>query len=401
MTPSRPDLFPQGMSSTSRSAAPPTQAALPEPDQAARERSGQLLARMAERIEAAGGWMDFAAYMQSALYEPGLGYYDGANRKFGAGGDFVTAPELSPHFARTLARHWAGACADLPAQVLEFGAGTGALAEEFLREVQRLGLPMPDYGILEVSADLRLRQQHRLSGLPVHWLDGLPASFSGLMIANEVLDVLPVRLFVDEHGVQERGVAWEQGRLVLRSRPAPADLSSAVSVLRDRNGPWPPGYGSEWCPLAGAWIHSLAQCLDRGLMLFFDYGFPEHEYYHPQRTMGTVMCHYRQHAHADPLWYPGLNDITAHVDFSACARQALVSGLQVRGYTSQANFLLNAGILDGLHGVSDPATLAGVQRLLLESEMGEIIKVMALSKGIGEAPLAGFTRGDRRHRLFD
>jgi len=386
----------------SASSAPPgrsAQAALPEPDAPARARSRLLQERICQRIAQAGGWLGFADYMQMALYEPGLGYYDAGGSKFGPQGDFVTAPEISPLFAQATAAQLAEAFGQLPAQVLEFGAGTGALAQELITELGRRGCAPQQYFIIEVSADLRARQQQRLAGLPVTWLDRLPQAFEGVVIANEVLDVLPVRLFVQGHdGVYERGVCCDGTGLRLVARPADNALARQVAAIEALVGPLPPGYGSELCPLAAAWIAALAGPLRRALVLLFDYGFPRHEYYHPQRAMGTLMCHYRQRAHADPLWLPGLNDITAHVDFSACAQAAGAAGFEVLGYTSQAHFLMNCGILDLLAGRLDPAQAGAVQRLLSEAEMGELVKVLALGRGL-PASLLGFNRGDRRHRL--
>ncbi len=389
---------------------------LPEPDPESLARSEHLLERIRVRIEEAGGWLPFDAYMQMALYEPGLGYYDAAGRKFGAAGDFVTAPELSPYFARAIATQVIQVFASTPAEVLEFGAGTGVLAQELMRELARRGTPVQRYRIVEISSDLRARQQERLAGLPVEWIGTLPKAFSGVMLANEVLDVLPVRLFVrGADAVLERGVTWDpqRGELVFAGRPADADLSREVAAIEaalsstflpDRQADptamrLPEGYGSEWCPLAAAWIAALGACLERGVALLFDYGFPRREYYHPQRAMGTLMCHYRQRSHADPLWLPGLNDITAHVDFSACADAARNAGLDVLGYTSQARFLMNAGILDRMIADGARAQDAGaVQRLLSEAEMGELVKAFALGRGI-DRPLLGFTNGDRRSRL--
>jgi len=379
-------------------------AGLPPPDPGAQARSDALLARVAHRIAAAGGWLSFADYMQMALYEPGLGYYDACGSKFGAQGDFVTAPEISPLFAQALAAPVARAFGRLPAQVLEFGAGTGALAHDLLHDLARRGCPAEQYWIVEVSADLRARQQERLAGYPVRWLDGLPEAFEGVVIANEVLDVLPVQLFVRGAGaVQERGVTVDGGTLRFAGRQAATELAGTVAAIEATVGLLPPGYGSEVCPLAGAWIAAVAACLRRGLVLLFDYGFPRGEYYHPQRAMGTLMCHYRQHAHAEPLWLPGLNDITAHVDFTACAQSAQGAGLDVLGYTSQAHFLMNCGILDRLvtrpGALPDAAAAGALQRLLSEAEMGELVKVLALGRGL-EGGGWGFDRGDRRHRLW-
>jgi len=372
---------------------------LPEPDAADRSRSRLLQQRICQRIAQAGGWMAFADYMQMALYEPGLGYYDAGGSKFGPQGDFVTAPEISPLFAQAIAEPLAQAFGQVPAQVLEFGAGTGALAQELIADLGRRGCAPRHYFILEVSADLRARQQQRLAGLPVTWLERLPQAFEGVVIANEVLDVLPVRLFVrGRDGVYERGVRCEGERLGLEARAADAGLAQQVTAIEALVGALPEGYGSELCALAPAWIAALAASLQRGLVLLFDYGFPRREYYHPQRAMGTLMCHYRQRSHADPLWLPGLNDITAHVDFSACAQAAGAAGLDVLGYTSQAHFLMNCGILERLASRLEPAQVGAAQRLLSEAEMGELVKVLALGRGLSAQPL-GFTRGDRRHRL--
>lgn len=378
----------------------PRHASLPTPDPQARARSLSLQKHICAQIDANQGFIAFDRYMQLALYTPGLGYYDGANVKFGAEGDFVTAPEISPLFARCLAQQIRQTQDQLPAAVLEFGAGSGALARELIPELLSLGYPLKQYFILDVSNDLRHRQQETLAGLPVTWLDHLPEAFSGVVVANEVLDAMPVRLFVsDETQIIERGVTHQNGQLQLSGRAAPSDLVQAVHDIASQAGPWPAGYGSEWGPQAQAWIRSLAAALGPTLVLLIDYGFPRREYYHAQRAMGTVMCHYRQHAHADPLWWPGLNDITAHVDFSACAQAALGSGFQIAGYTSQAHFLLNCGILQYLADSPQPAVLAGAQKLILESEMGELFKVLALSKDVELEPLKGFLRGDRCHRL--
>lgn len=372
---------------------------LPAAPPEARARSAALVRVIRDRIAAAGGWMPFDEFMQLALYAPGLGYYDAPGHKFGAQGDFVTAPELSPLFARAIGAQVTQAFERLPHAVLEFGAGSGALADALLAELARRGCRDTRYSILEVSADLRERQGQLLAGQPVQWLDRLPEAFEGIVLANEVLDVVPVRLFVRTHaGVEERGVVDDGGKLRIATRPADDSLAQEVAAIEAVTGPLPEGYGSEIGALAAGWIQTLAPCLRRAMVLIFDYGFPRREYYHPQRAMGTLMCHYRQHAHADPLWLPGLNDITAHVDFTACARAAERAGFEVLGYTSQAHFLLNCGILDLLAADPSPARSAAVQRLVSEAEMGELVKVMALGRGVAFAPL-GFVRGDRRNRL--
>ncbi len=362
--------------------------------------SERLRARIAADIEAHGGWIAFDRYMQLALYEPGLGYYAVKPDKIGARGDFVTAPEISPLFARALAAQVAQAFTVLPPRVLEFGAGSGALAEELMAELARLGCPAQRYDIVEVSGDLRSAQQARLADRPVQWLDAPPLQFEGVILANEVLDVMPVRLFVARDGqAGERGVAMLDGQLQLHERPAPPELAAAVAALESELGAFAHGYGSEIGLIARAWTSTLSQWLRRGLVLLIDYGFPRHEYYHPQRAMGTVMCHFRHRAHADPLWLPGLNDITAHVDFSAIADAARQAGLQVLGYTSQARFLINCGILDLLREPASAARAADALRLLSEAEMGELLKVLALGRDLTGA-LRGFQSGDRAQRLL-
>ena len=289
--------------------------------------------------------------------------------------------------------------------VLEFGAGTGALAEGVLRELDALGLDQTQYLILEVSADLRARQAERLAsfGYRVQWLDSLPNAFAGCVLANEVLDAMPVSLFCwSEDGVVlERGVALDaQQGFVWSDRPAPAALAQAVAARM----PALPGYVSEINLQGEAWIAAMGSWLERGAALLVDYGFPRSEFYHPQRAGGTLMCHLRHHAHGDPFTAPGLQDITAHVDFTAMADAALEAGLQVLCYTSQARFLMNAGLMDLLAQL-DPSdaqqyaqAVAPVQKLLSEAEMGELFKVLAVGRGMTE-PLAGFSRGDRLGKL--
>nr|MCU0950229.1 SAM-dependent methyltransferase [Burkholderiaceae bacterium] len=340
-----------------------------------------------------------------ALYAPGLGYYAAGAHKLGdaaAGGDFVTAPELSPLFGQALAAQVAelietGAVAP---NVVEFGAGSGALAHDVLSALDSRGVAVARYAIVEVSADLRERQRARLAAhRNVAWLDAPPADFDGVVIANEVLDVMPVRLFVAAtDGLRERGVAWRDDRLVFDDRPADASLCAQVQAIERETGALPPGYGSEVSAVVSAWSADLSRWLARGVALLIDYGFPRREYYHPQRLMGTLMCHYRHHAHADPLWLPGLNDITAHVDFTAVADAAHGAGLDVIGYTTQAHFLLNCGLLDLVQRAPLPRRANEAQRLVSEAEMGEVFKVLAVGRGV-EVPLMGFARGDRVERL--
>ncbi|VCU68062.1 hypothetical protein PIGHUM_00109 [Pigmentiphaga humi] len=382
---------------------------LPELDPLARAHADRVADHLAAQIRAAGGWLPFDRWMEQALYAPGLGYYAAGSAKLAEGGrapsgDFVTAPELTPLFARTLARQAAQvlqACGG--AEVLEFGAGTGALADGLLAELDELGLRVR-YRIVEVSADLRERQRARLApyGDRVEWLDALPVSFTGCVVANEVLDAMPVRLFRwGEASLLERGVALgEGGQFVWQDRAAPADLARLVAARM----PPLPGYVSEVNQQGEAFVRGMGTWLKAGAALLIDYGFARAEYYHPQRAEGTLMCHLRHVAHADPFVAVGVQDITAHVDFTAMAEAAVEGGLEVLGYASQANFLMNAGLMDLLARM-DPAdaaayaqAVAPVQKLLSPAEMGELFKVLAVGRGVDE-PLIGFARGDRSHTL--
>ena len=349
---------------------------------------GALQSRIEAAIRAGGGWIAFERYMQIALHEPGLGYYAGGACKFGAGGDFVTAPELGALFGRTLARQLNA----LAGPILELGAGSGALAAVLLGE-----RPGPYY-ILETSAELRARQKDRL-GSAVIFLERLPERFSGIVIANEVVDAMPVHAVAwTDQGIMERGVALEEG-LRWRSRPARGALLEAARRLQVT-----PPYESEINLLASAWLRSLAAALEQGLILIIDYGFPRQEYYHPQRAAGTLMCHHRHQAHADPFSRPGDEDLTAHVDFSALAEAGVAAGLELLGYTSQAQFLVNCGITEVLDEANVESALhyaplaAQAQKLLSPAEMGELFKVLALGRGVPR-PLLGFARGDRSHTL--
>lgn len=379
---------------------------LPIPGAEALSHSQSLVAHIREEIARSGGWIDFACYMQLALYAPGLGYYSGGAQKFGAAGDFVTAPEISPLFAQCLARQAAQVVELTAGDILELGAGTGRLAAELLLELQRLEQLPQRYLILEVSAHLRAVQQQTLSqALPpslfakVEWLDRLPPAFSGLVLGNEVLDALPVHIVGKRGSWFERGVAWRDEALVWADRDdMAAELEATVAAW-----PLPDTYLTEVCPSAVALLSSFADMLQSGLILFMDYGFPRREYYHPQRDHGTLMCHYRHHAHGDPFLYPGLQDITAHVDFTAVAEAGVANGLRLAGYTTQAQFLINCGITDLLSRVSADTTTylqlaSQAQKLLSPAEMGELFKVLAMSKAC-DAPLAGFARGDKAHTL--
>lgn len=386
---------------------------LPPPGAEAQEHSARLQEHIRAAIAAHGGALPFARFMELALYAPGLGYYSAGSRKFGAAGDFVTAPEVSSLFGRCLAR----TCREVLEQtgggdILEFGAGSGALAADLLLELDALGSLPGRYRILEVSAELRERQRDTLArccpGLlnRIEWLDALPQTMGGVVLANEVLDALPVERFRrTADGVEQACVVTAEDGFGWHWRPAPAELAAAVAALEDDLGaPLPAGYTSELCPLLGPWMASLGDVLHGGLALLIDYGYPRREYYHPQRSAGTLMCHYRHRAHDDPLALAGLQDITAHVDFSAAASAAVGSGLELAGFTSQAQFLMGSGLVEILQG-SDPndtrahLELARQAKLLtLPGEMGERFKVMGLARALAQ-PLAGFSGPDLRGRL--
>lgn len=381
---------------------------LPAPDAEAIAHSEMLAQRIKKEIAGNQGWIDFARYMQLALYAPALGYYSGGAKKFGKGGDFVTAPEISPLFAQCLARQAAQVLEATSGDLLELGAGTGSLAAELLLELERLQQLPERYLILEVSAYLREVQQQTLAARlspellsGVQWLDALPENFSGMILANEVLDALPVHVVkTSAGGPLELGVAASEQGFVWSERPlVNEELQAMLAAIE-----LPHDYVTELCPAASGLVSSLAQMLGSGVMLFIDYGFPRREYYHPQRNQGTLMCHYRHYAHDDPFLHPGLQDITAHVDFSAVAQTALANGLEFKGYCGQAQFLINCGITELLSRVSpqDMASYAPLaaqaQKLLSPAEMGELFKVIALGKGC-ECSLLGFVQGDRSHAL--
>lgn len=377
---------------------------LPQPDSDAIEQSQRLLGQIRDEITRTG-WMPFSRYMECALYAPGLGYYSGALQKFGDDGDFVTAPELTPLFGRSLARQLAELMALSAPHLIEAGAGSGRLAADLLAELDCLGAAPQSYRILELSADLRARQQALIAAeLPhlsarVSWLDSLPDAFDGVVIGNEVLDAMPVERLRNAAGrIEQAGLALDpSGQPVLDWRPAPDALADEARTLG-----FTEGYDSEINFAARAWVAEWAQRIGRGALLLIDYGFPQAEYYHPDRRSGTLMCHYRHHAHTDPLWMPGLNDLTAHVDFTAIAQAAFDAGMSLAGYTSQANFLLNCGVLELLDRDADALSRAkqnaALNQLTSPAEMGELFKVICMTRNI-EAPLTGFLRGDRSHTM--
>jgi len=346
----------------------------------------QAREQIVREIADQGGWISFARYMELALHAPGAGYYAGGSRQFGAEGDFVTAPELGDLFGRTLARQLAQ-FPDLP--ILELGAGSGALAETLDREIF----------ILETSAALRSLQAKRL-GKKARHLDRLPERWRGIVLANEVADAMPVHLVAwRAEGVMERGVSFQNQKFHWEERPATGGLQEEASKIRV-----PSPYESEIGLAARAWMSTLCERLEHGLILVIDYGFPRSEYYHPQRSTGTLMCHHRHTAHADPFARPGDEDITAHVDFSALAAAARDAGADVLGFATQAQFLVNCGITDVLGEANVENALvyapiaAQAQKLLSPAEMGELFKVLAVGRGI-TPPLLGFSRGDRSHAL--
>ncbi len=387
---------------------------LPSPPPELRAAAARLEAIIRRTIARADGWIGFDRYMQLALYHPRWGYYRAPHSKFGAAGDFVTASGLGGLFGRCLARQCADILAQLPQpQLLEFGAGDGLLAADMLTQLERCRMLPQRYLILEVSAELQRRQyaclQQRVPHLlsKVVWLDRLPpAGFCGVMLANEVLDAMPVKRFcigADRLAyalgvsVADRAFAWTAG-----ATPLEPQLQQRLAAFD-----LPPGYTSELGLQAQAWMHSVAGRLHRGALIVLDYGFPQREYYHPDRSGGTLMCHYRQRAHSEPFVYPGLQDITAHVDFSALATTARQAGLTLQGYAAQGAFLLGCGALEWLAeaqagaGPGDRRALSlsrQVKQLTLPHEMGELFKVMLLSRDM-EMPFIGFQLQNRAGRL--
>jgi SAM-dependent MidA family methyltransferase len=375
----------------------------------------RLAAHIREALVAAGGWLSFERFMELALYAPGLGYYSAGSEKLGAGGDFVTAPEVSDLFSGCMARQCAAVLMRTGGEILELGAGTGRMAAALLTELAAQRVLPERYAILEVSADLAQRQRERLARLPralrerVVWLERLPERpLHGVILANEVADALPCRRFtLREDGLGELGVALVSGE-PLRDfrdalRPPDEGLARACEeILAGLPEPLPLGYTSEVCLRLAPWINSLGASLERGILLLSDYGLPRRHYYHPQRLSGTLRCHYRHRAHDDPYLNVGVQDITAWVDFTRVAEAALESGLTVAGFATQAAFLLGLG-LEGLVTAADTALertrLAGeARRLIMPEEMGEAFKVMALTRDC-DMSLAGFTLSDLRHLL--
>lgn len=386
-------------------------ASLPLPDPVAQAHSARLQQMMAEEMAASGGRLSFVRFMELALYAPGLGYYSGGSYKLGAEGDFITAPEWSPLFARCLARQVAQVLAALGGgDVLEVGAGSGVMAADLLQALESAASLPLRYLILERSGELRARQQALLKKRLPHlqdrmvWLEQLPGpGFRGVVLANELLDALPVHCFtLMEEGAAERYVKRdsEQWQWCLGPATNPELAEHIATLRRDMN--LSTGYSSEINLAAEAWVSSIADILAAGMLLLIDYGFPRREYYHPERSGGTLMCHYRHRAHGDPFILAGLQDITAHVDFTAMAEAGHAAGLKVAGYATQGAFLLATGITEQMNAVEDEMTrlqwAQQIKKLTLPHEMGELFKVLALTRRVDE-PLLGFAWRDMRNRL--
>lgn len=366
--------------------------------------SEKLQAEISKEI-AQKGKITFARYMQLALYAPGLGYYSGGAQKFGETGDFVTAPEISPLFSQCVARQCQQILTRLKnADILELGAGSGVMAVDILKTLEKQNCLPQHYFILELSAELQQRQRTLIeSTIPhllnkVSWLSELPTAFEGVILANEVMDAMPVNKFKIQNGLKEFYVNDKKDELVWELDAPTSELtkgfqSLSLTLAED--------YESEINLFLSSWISSLSSSLKRGLILLIDYGFSREEYYHPERSMGTLMCHFQHQAHENPLILPGIQDITAHVDFTAVAEAADAANLNVTGYTTQANFLLNTGIADSLP-LSDPweqyQLAQAIKRLTLPSEMGELFKVIALTRQYDE-PLLGFLNHNQVERL--
>ncbi len=376
---------------------------LPLLDPRAAALSDRLVSKIRAEIDANLGWLGFDRYMEMVLYEPGLGYYSAGSAKLGPQGDFVTAPEISDIFGRVLAGELLRVLATLERPVvLELGAGTGRLARTLLDAFSEADVNLHEYWILELSAELKDRQRRCLESHAgrVRWLNALPdASFEGIVLANEVADALPVSVFV-KRGARALplGVRWDGDAFVWAAGPAEPLLSTAVVALEQRLGrELPDGYRSELCLRLPPWLASLSAPVRRGAILLIDYGLGRQEYYHPDRSQGTLICHHRHRAHADPFLFPGLQDVSAWVDFSACAEAGLAAGFAVAGYTTQGQFLLHGGAAEMLEGLTGRERLhqsQALKTLILPGEMGERFKLLLLSRGIG-ADLPGRDFRDR------
>ena len=380
---------------------------LPLPDSDALAASHALQQEIAAAIQQAGGAIPFSRFMELALYAPRLGYYSGGAAKLGASGDFTTAPEISPLFGAALARAAAAIIAQSAPNIIEFGAGTGKLARDVLSALSEEGIQVERYTIIELSGELRARQQEALQDFPqVEWRDGFPEVFTGVVLANEVLDAMPVELVIKTpDGWRRQMVTVEDGRFAYVQAEPDAALMQQLERQIPEAAALPTGYLTELHPVACGFMGSLAGMFEggKGAAILLDYGFPAHEFYVDQRTGGTLMCHYRHHSHPEPFYLPGLQDITAHVDFTAMALAAQDAGLEVLAYTSQAGFLLACGIGDLLMR-TDPNDVVrylpqskAVHKLVAPSEMGELFKVLVVGSGVTlPDPIV---QADRSHRL--
>ena len=384
---------------------------LPEPDAASAEHSRRVVAHLRERMEEAGGSLSFAEYMQDVLYAPGLGYYAAGSTKFGAAGDFVTAPEVSPLFGRVLARQCAEVLDRVGGSILELGAGTGRLAVDVLGRLASLDALPDEYRILEVSPELTSRQAETIEReLPelrerVRWLDSLPEAHRGVVIANEVLDALPVERFVRRESVRQIRVTEEGEGFRFVEADAPPMLQEAVFAIEDDlSRALERGYTSEVSLGAPGWVADVTATLNSGAVFLFDYGLPRREYYAPDRHEGWLRCHFRHRAHSDPLILPGIQDITAWVDFTAVAAAAVDNGAEVAGFVTQSAFLMNGGLDAEMQLPADApleqqlALSEQVKMLTLPGAMGEAFKCLVLSRGL-DAPLTAIRHADRTHTL--
>lgn len=368
---------------------------LPKPDPDAQSHSEKLLNKILNEI-AINGPIPFSSYMEMALYEPGLGYYCAGNMKFGKEGDFITAPEISPLFSQCIANQCEQILKTLSGGgILELGAGSGKLACDLLNRLEKLNCLPEFYWILDLSPELKARQKALFEEKIPHllekivWLSTLPQkAFKGIILANEVVDAMPVHRFQQEEAIREYYVANENGQLIWELGAPNPLLVEFIQPLQ-----LPRHYVSEINLAVGPWLNALSNSLEKGTVLLIDYGYPEQEYYHPQRTRGTLTCYYRHHAHDNPLILPGIQDITAHVNFTMLEKLAIANGFQPAGYSNQANFLIRCGLIDLARAVVDPIDQfqlhQQIKQLTLPTEMGELFKVMALTKDL-MIPLLGF-----------
>ncbi|MBV8803032.1 MAG: SAM-dependent methyltransferase [Gammaproteobacteria bacterium] len=383
---------------------------LPISDPVALEHSNKLTKFIRQEMSRENDILNFERFMELALYAPGLGYYSAGQHKLGEFGDFLTAPHISPLFAKSIARQFQQILLEIPdGDILELGAGTGLFAKDLLLELEKLNILPKQYFILEVSADLRERQKKLLvESIPhlihrIQWLDALPShKINGIIFANEVLDALPVRLFhINEQGINERCVTWRNNQFAWQFIPADFDFKQKIQPLLQNISKIP--YESELNVRLFAWVQSILSVLNAGIILLLDYGYTRAEYYHPDRQMGTLMCFLQHKKHDNPLDLVGLQDITAHVDFTRVIESVSLDECSLAGFTTQADFLLSCGLLSiAEKEISSPLSqykqAEAIKKLIFPGEMGELIKVMALSKQVS-VPLVGFQFKDRRHEL--